>query len=308
MIGKTATIPTFGQRRFGHFARARDAFGAVLDTLSVGAGDAVLLPAYIGWSPREGSGVFDPISARGILPLFYRLDERLRIDEADVLEKIRASGAKALLLIHYFGFVDPAFARLAAAAKAMGMAVVEDAAHALFTDFVGGRCGRTGDYTLYSLHKLLPFSSGGMLAANGESPMPATARETNVAGDPFAYDYYALAHTITGNYAYLANLLEPLSDELTPLYPVLPEGVVPQTFPVLVNRYDRYRLYNELNAAGYGAVALYHTLIEPLRTNEWTASAFAAKRLLNFPVHQDATQCELAAMVGTLKELLSAQR
>ena len=41
--------------------------------------------------------------------------------------------------------------------------IIEDAAHALYSDFVDHNCGHFGDYVLYSLHKMLPMRSGGML-------------------------------------------------------------------------------------------------------------------------------------------------
>ena len=43
-------------------------------------GERVLLPAYVGWSAKEGSGVFDPVDELGVPYAFYRLDDRLRID------------------------------------------------------------------------------------------------------------------------------------------------------------------------------------------------------------------------------------
>ena len=43
------------------FPSARTAFKAFLARAGFSAGDRVLLPAYVGWSPREGSGVFDPV-------------------------------------------------------------------------------------------------------------------------------------------------------------------------------------------------------------------------------------------------------
>lgn len=293
-------------RRFGYYPRARDAFFSVLAMRGIGAGDTVLLPAYIGYSPREGSGVFDPITARAITPVFYRVDKGLDIDEEDAMRCIRGTDAKALLLIHYFGMPDPAFLRLAAAARARGMLVIEDAAHALYSDMVGGVCGRVGDYSLYSLHKMLPFAGGGMLAANGDNVMPPDAADACAFGDPFSYDFFQIASARRANYAALHAALLPLAGELTPLWPSLPAGVVPQTFPAIVERLDRFALYRHLNAAGYGAVGLYHTMVEPLRDPKWEASAFLAARIINFPVHQDVRKADYEGMIGAIRTFIVA--
>ena len=43
------------------FPSPRTAFKAFLARAGFSASDRVLLPAYVGWSPREGSRVFDPV-------------------------------------------------------------------------------------------------------------------------------------------------------------------------------------------------------------------------------------------------------
>lgn len=45
------------------------------------------------------------------------------------------------------------------------------------------------------------------------------------------------------------------------------ENTVPQTYPLVLLRSDRYQVYLDLNEKGYGVTSLYHTLIDPLRDN-----------------------------------------
>ncbi len=72
--------------------------------------ERVLLSAYIGWSPKEGSGIFDPINRiDDIEAIYYRLDATLSIDIEDLKGKFMntATPHKNLaMLIHYFGFMN----------------------------------------------------------------------------------------------------------------------------------------------------------------------------------------------------------
>ena len=165
-IEKTSNKLDNFRRPQNFYNSAREAFGELLDFLQIGLQDKILVPAYIGWSKNEGSGVFDPIEKRAITPIFYHLDRQLNIDIVDCMSKIEKSNAKAILLIHYFGFVDVNIDKIVDCAKAKGMLVIEDAAHALYSDQVGGFCGRYGDFTIYSLHKMLPYRNGGVLVSN----------------------------------------------------------------------------------------------------------------------------------------------
>ena len=79
MIEKRALRSDGYRRLIEPFARARDAFQALLTRAGVPASGDVLLPAYVGWSRKEGSGVFDPVRAVGSRCRFYRVTRSLRI-------------------------------------------------------------------------------------------------------------------------------------------------------------------------------------------------------------------------------------
>ena len=79
--------------------------------------------------------------------------------------------------------------------------------------------------------------------------------------------------------------------------------VTPQTFPVIIKNYDRTQLYFELNEAGFGAVSLYHTLIEPLRTGAYDDALWLSKHIMNMPVHQDIEAGQIEAMYKKITEL-----
>lgn len=294
------------------FESARAAFRAFLLGMGVGPGDEVLLPAYVGWSPKEGSGVSDPVEQVGATPAFYRMTRQLHIDVDDLRAKIGAGKPKLLVIIHFFGFPDPHYPEAVAVARERGVLVLEDEAHAFLSDWMGGVCGRLGDAAIVSLHKLLPIPSGGLLVLNDRlgklerTPWEQVRRSPASAGSVPAYDLFEIATARRRNGQALLALLQPLAGAVEPLRAAIPEGVVPQTLPVLIRQRSRDDLYFELNDRGYGVVSLYHTLIGPIRESEFPDSHWLARRILNLPVHQDASVDDLRCLVSELGALLGA--
>jgi len=293
-------------RRMCYFTSAREATFAVLQHHMKGHSGQILLPAYIGWSSREGSGVFDPIRKLGLKYEFYAMDRELHIDVADLEAKL--DRAKVLLIIHYFGWPDPRLAEVIAMARSKGVAVIEDAAHALFSSIIGGCCGSLGDATFYSLHKMLPLPSGGLLQINNPewaNDFPAAGSPAEYVDMPLQYNLCTVAQRRLNNAMTLAELVAPLAGKVTPLWPKTPPaGVFPQTFPVLVADNLRDHLNFGLNGVGFGSVSLYHQLIDEIGAADYPRSHWLADNILNLPVHQDCSPEELVLMVGQMQRLL----
>jgi dTDP-4-amino-4,6-dideoxygalactose transaminase len=264
----------------------------------------VLLPAFVGWSPREGSGVFDPVRTLGVRHAFYAVDERLDLDLADLARLLAVGDVAVVVLIHYFGRPDPQTTAAAALARAHGATVLEDEAHALYTDLVAGAAGRVGDACVLSLHKMLPVDGGGALVLNAGADARLAA--FTATGDHSAlrvvweHDLAAIAAQRRENAAALAVALAPLAGVVEPLWSTLPAGTVLQTFPVRIHGISRDDLYHAMNAAGYGVVSLYHTLVAELSAEAFPASHRLARTIMNLPVHQDATPAQLQALVAEL--------
>lgn len=292
------------ERRSILFPSAREAFRQFLAT-AVRPGQRVLLPAYIGWSPREGSGVFDPVAAVDLPFGFYRVDASLHVDLAH-LEQQLAHGAGVVVLIHYFGHVDPGYARAVGLARAHGALVVEDEAHAMLTDLFAGTCGRLGDVCLFSLHKLLPVPTGGALLVNpsGRGLVDRLASDPSIPS-PWDFDLLAFVEARRRHASQLAELLRPLAGRVDPLWTLTPDEV-PQTFAVVIRGVSRDRLYERMNAAGFGVVSLYHTMIDAITAAEFPASHQLARTVMNLPVHQEASPAALRAMVDELARQVEA--
>ncbi len=291
------------------FASARTAFATFLRALEVHSDDTVLLPSYIGVSQREGSGVFDPVRETGVGYAFYRMDANLHVDLNDLARQLERLRPKVVVLIHYFGWPDPSCPDVVKLAHDNGALVMEDSAHAMLSDVIGGGVGRLGDASIWSLHKLLPVPSGGMLVLNAPTHHLADALPAgppSSIGDPWRFDLAGMAARRRDKAQHLLEAVRTISDTVHPLRESLPTGVVPQTFPVLVRKASRDRLYETLNAAGFGVVSLYHTLIDEIAT-DFPDAYGVSRRILNLPLHESASIPGLDHLVRSLGEHAESQ-
>jgi len=281
------------------FPAAREALRFILER-EEGPRRGILLPAYIGWSSREGSGVFDPVRETKTPYAFYRLRSDLSIDLDDFRRATAQHRGALVLFIHYFGFPDPRLETARKLARMHHATIIEDCAHALFTFFLAPSPQLIADYAIFSLHKMLPYADGGMLLSRRRQH-----EESSCFYDLFQYNFAAIAERRRQNYSQIADVLAPLAPKLgiTLLRPTC-DAAVPQTFPILLPAPAlRDRLYFTLNGEGYGAVSLYHSLIEEIDAS-FQQEHRIARHILNLPVHQDATPAQVRRMAKRLTVLV----
>ena len=284
-----------------YFDSARDGFKAILKTKEL-SHKRILVPGYIGYSSREGSGVFDPIREVGNPYLFYHMDNALCINTEDLKAKITANPGSILLLIHYFGFRDKNLEIVKNVAVDNNMIIIEDFAHAYFSfcqnpiiDF---------DFGLFSIHKLFPTLKGGMILS--KTGISAGMDGADAKYEMFKYNMHEIIRRRRENYAYLLSELEPISRQYDIRIPSLSENDVPQTFPLVVSDNTlRDQLYFQLNKEGYGVVSLYHELISEI-DNSFTVERDISQRILNLPLHQDVEIKALEQMIRRLNEIVEA--
>ncbi|MFA5276258.1 MAG: hypothetical protein WC417_05150, partial [Candidatus Omnitrophota bacterium] len=108
------------------------------------------------------------------------------------------------------------------------------------------------------------------------------------------------------NYKYLSGILEKNSGKYG--VSILKKRIgrfVPQSFPVLLpDRETRDQLYFRLNKEGYGAVSLYHTLIEEI-DRSFIEEHRLSDRILNLPIHQDVTRDNLKSMADRMFRIIN---
>ncbi len=135
----------------------RDALSLAVSSLDLGADDTVLLPAYL---CRE---VLKPF-LRMTRVEFYELRSDLTVDPEEIKLKLAKAKVKMMMIINYFGFLQPYRKEIKGICSDRGIILMEDCAHSLLTE----GSGEVGDLSIYSFRKILPLPDGGGLKMNIE--------------------------------------------------------------------------------------------------------------------------------------------
>jgi len=139
--------------------RGRTAIWQGIHRLGLGPGDRVLAPAYACGAEIE------VLLRAGLDVSYYRIGPSLSPDMAH-LEALCKAPARALFVIHYFGYPQPIRA-LSHFAEAHELLLIEDNTHGLYsTDEENTPLGSLGDMSVFSFHKTLPLPDGGGLVLN----------------------------------------------------------------------------------------------------------------------------------------------
>ena len=307
LIGKSALSRENARTPAYFYDSARDGMRDLLmrGRPAASGSDGVLLPGYIGWSAREGSGVFDPIRESGRPYSFYRLRGDLSVDIDDLERALASGGFQYVVVIHYFGRLNSDMPRVRELTEAAGAVLVEDLAHGFFSAMREPEALR-GQVAVYSLHKQFSMPEGGMVVYRDPSLLLGQrSSRPELAGEVLSYDWHEISCRRRRNFELITSELMRLGDEtITLIWHDLKPNEVPQTLPVILKTADRDRVYAEMNAAGFGMVSLYHTLI-PEASGIDEPVGRIARTIINFPVHQDLNPAHIPALVETFKTAAS---
>jgi dTDP-4-amino-4,6-dideoxygalactose transaminase len=161
------------ERAFADFCGARHA-------VAVSSGTTALHLALLACGCERGDEVVLPslnfvaaansIAHTGATPVFcdIRGEDDLNLDPED-LESVVTSRTKALLVLHYGGHPCE-MAPILKIARARGLAVIEDAAHAPGATWRGRACGTLGSIGCFSFfsNKNLPIGEGGAVVTDDD--------------------------------------------------------------------------------------------------------------------------------------------
>lgn len=288
----------------------RIAFKHLLKNLKFKTGEKILLPAYIGITDREGSGVFDPIQETGVDYDFYSLDKKLSIDFEDFETKIKTGKFKAALIIHYFGFLQSDINRACKICKKNNVLLIEDCAHTLSSSYKNIPLGNFGDFSFFSIHKLLPTGDGGILKINNENFYfpPIQNKDEKIKLETMELFNKSKIQEISAvrieNYLYLQNLLKDV-EGIKILYPELNQGIVPMNFPIIIEKVSREKLYFKLLKAKVPTIALYYRIIDAIDPKNFPNSYYLSNNILNLPIHQDISKQDIDVIVNKLIKSLN---
>jgi dTDP-4-amino-4,6-dideoxygalactose transaminase len=174
----------------------RTALWGALGALGLRPGDRLALPAYI------CDSVLPALAARGIEPRYVDTDQTLAIDQQDLAATI-TEGTRAVLVVHYFGLPAPGLAETRAVCERLGVPLIEDCAHALYSrDESDAALGSRSAAAIFSPWKSLALPDGGLLALrSGAVPaelewLPRPSRATTLRR--LAYRAVSRAETLVG--------------------------------------------------------------------------------------------------------------
>ena len=156
------------ERRFAEYTGAKHALAVssgtaamhlALVALGIGPGDEVITTS-ITWPATA-----NVIVHTGATPVFADVqDDTLNIDPASVAERVTPR-TKAIMPVHLYGQpadLDPIWA--------LGLPVIEDAAHAAESEYRGRKIGGLSDATCFSLYatKSIAAGEGGIVTTNSD--------------------------------------------------------------------------------------------------------------------------------------------
>jgi len=265
----------------------------------------ILLPAYVGLSPKEGSGVLDPVKEAGASFDFYEVSERLVPDLEDLERKLATGRFQLALLIHYFGCPQIDAGDFVRRCRRHHVQVVEDCAHTLLGGLGGERLGAKGAFAIFSIHKSTWLPEGGFFYDHHDQLSRTSLADREALDRPSLeafsrLDLVSAAQRRRRLYDLVASwVLELPGLEL--FFPKVPANAVPLNCPVIVANGKREPLYFQLIERGIQPTALYHTLIPELGADRYPKAHQIARNILNLPTHPDILDAHLDAYRGALR-------
>jgi dTDP-4-amino-4,6-dideoxygalactose transaminase len=311
MISRCAIDPARCTHRLAFTSSARVAWRLILELVEFPKGATLLLPAYVGTTDREGSGIIDPIDATHTPYTLYPLGDHLQVDLGLIEAMLRSGRYRVMLVVHYFGIVHTDLHGLRELCERYDTLLVEDCAHVVRP--VGSKVGpgAVGHAAFYSLHKCIAVSTGGVLRLN-DAPFDIPSPEgrdrcaPEVLEQLVRTDLRSVGELRRANYRWLVQRLAGV-DGLTVLYPNL-GTLVPHDFPVWIHDGLREKLYFALLDEGLPTIALYYRLVDTIRPEEFPLSHALSRSVLNLPVHQDTTITDLEHLTDRLTRRLALLR
>ena len=157
------------ENRFGEYVGSKGAVALasatggmhlLIEALGIGSGDEVITPAMT-WVSTVNLAVLS-----GARPVFVDVDRDTLMASADAIEAALTSRTRLIVPVHFAGAAAD-MAPIRRLAVQHGISLVEDAAHALGTEYHGERIGCRGT-AIFSFHpiKNITTGEGGMLCSD----------------------------------------------------------------------------------------------------------------------------------------------
>jgi dTDP-4-amino-4,6-dideoxygalactose transaminase len=136
----------------------------VLSCLGIGPGDEVIT------TPLTFVSTVNTIMHTGARPVLVDIDARTMNIDTNKIEEALSPRTKAIVPVHMAGYPCDMDVIMSLAGQ-KGLKVLEDAAHAVYTQYKGRMIGSIGDATVFSFYatKNLVTGEGGMITTNDDA-------------------------------------------------------------------------------------------------------------------------------------------
>jgi dTDP-4-amino-4,6-dideoxygalactose transaminase len=279
----------------------RDGFFQILENEKKNGSNRILLPAYIGLSLVEGSGLLDPVTQSGFEFEFYKLGQELDPDIEDILSKIDNFRPSIVLIVNYFGWEISNREDLFEQLKKRKVKTIEDDAHNLYKLHSHEMDIIRSDYQIFSIHKTLGCMNGGVVVSESKIPfIDETIDKYDLLA--FASSNQNYIHKIRQeNYYELGKKLSVIKTPSHQIFFRTRRPSSPLNFPILMaNKEVRHIVYTALIKNNIFPTSLYHRLIPNLEASDYPEAHNISNRILNLPIHQDVSQNDLTKMAEIL--------
>lgn len=147
-----------------------------LDSIGLHEGDEVIMPSFTFVATAQA------VSACGAKPVFCEINpDTMLIDIDDVKRKI-TNRTKAIIPVHYAGSPCDMDA-LMQIKEQYGIRIIEDAAHAIGSEYKGKKIGSFGDITCFSFDSIKVITCGeGGAVVTGDKELAETIRKKRLLG------------------------------------------------------------------------------------------------------------------------------
>lgn len=283
---------TLLQRNFTHSAR-KGLLYIVRDNYLAQPKKGILLPAYIGLSKIEGSGIFDPVKDSQIKYSFYKLNKKLEPNLNDIKKQLETGKFGLILLVHYFGCCQTELSKFIKLCKNYNVKIIEDCAHTLLSGTkINSQLGKIGDYSIFSIHKTLHTQTGGFYYDLKKDLKLRRAKIDKKVLSEFARtDINEILRIRYNNFKFVYNLIKN-EEHVENFFDQIPKNCIPLNCPIIVKEGFREKLYFSLIKNNIFPTALYHTLIKEVCKRKFKDTVFLSKNILNLPTHQNITKLD----------------
>jgi perosamine synthetase len=160
------------------FGNGRVALWAILRALGVGGDDEVVIPGY------TCVAVPNAVRFAGARPVYAEIDASTFNVTAATCEQVVSRRTRAMVVAHTYGLPAP-MEELRALAEARGLFLIEDAAHALGSEYRGQPVGSLGDAAFFSTEHSKSISTGlGGVATTTDAALAARLQSIQAACPP----------------------------------------------------------------------------------------------------------------------------